>query len=67
MVSIFHHGAVTGVTGSSHQRVLDADTSVLIDCGLLQKRCVVRCSLHLARKQRAGATRFIRQCRIVVL
>ncbi len=36
MVSILHHGAVTGVTGSCHQLVLGSDTSVLIDCGLFQ-------------------------------
>ena len=33
---IIHHGADTGVTGSCHQLFLDADTSVLIDCGLFQ-------------------------------
>lgn len=36
MFEIIHHGAVTGVTGSCHQLKLDADCSVLIDCGLFQ-------------------------------
>lgn len=33
---IIHHGAQWGVTGSCHQLFLDADNSVLIDCGLFQ-------------------------------
>ena len=33
---ILHHGAVDGVTGSCHELVLDADHSVLVDCGLFQ-------------------------------
>ncbi len=33
---IQHHGAVNGVTGSCHELQIDADNSVLIDCGLFQ-------------------------------
>lgn len=33
---IVHHGAVNGVTGSCHELQVDADNSVLIDCGLFQ-------------------------------
>ena len=33
---IIHHGAVNGVTGSCHELQVDADNSVLIDCGLFQ-------------------------------
>lgn len=33
---IIHHGAVSGVTGSCHQLQMDADASLLIDCGLFQ-------------------------------
>ncbi|WP_275545437.1 MULTISPECIES: MBL fold metallo-hydrolase RNA specificity domain-containing protein [unclassified Pseudomonas] len=33
---LIHHGADKGVTGSCHQLFLDADNSVLIDCGLFQ-------------------------------
>jgi len=33
---IRHHGAVNGVTGSCHELVLDANNSLLIDCGLFQ-------------------------------
>ncbi|MCL5041522.1 MAG: MBL fold metallo-hydrolase [Gammaproteobacteria bacterium] len=33
---IDHHGATLGVTGSCHQLWLDANTSLLIDCGLFQ-------------------------------
>ena len=33
---IIHHGAVNGVTGSCHELQIDADNSVLIDCGLFQ-------------------------------
>ncbi|HIQ07056.1 MAG TPA: MBL fold metallo-hydrolase [Thiotrichaceae bacterium] len=33
---IKHHGAVQGVTGSCHQLQIDADSSVLIDCGIFQ-------------------------------
>ena len=33
---IVHHGAVNGVTGSCHELLIDADNSVLIDCGLFQ-------------------------------
>ncbi len=33
---LLHHGAHHGVTGSCHQLFLDADNSVLIDCGLFQ-------------------------------
>ncbi len=35
-MKIIHHGAVDGVTGSCHQLFLDANSSVLIDCGLFQ-------------------------------
>ncbi|VXC38415.1 MBL fold hydrolase [Pseudomonas sp. 8Z] len=34
--NIIHHGAVSGVTGSCHQLLMDEDFSVLIDCGLFQ-------------------------------
>ncbi|WP_305906529.1 MBL fold metallo-hydrolase [Methylomarinum sp. Ch1-1] len=34
--SIIHHGAVDGVTASCHQLFVDANNSVLIDCGLFQ-------------------------------
>ncbi|MCF7203574.1 MBL fold metallo-hydrolase [Pseudomonas oligotrophica] len=33
---IEHHGAADGVTGSCHQLHMDADNSLLIDCGLFQ-------------------------------
>ena len=33
---IFHHGAKDGVTGSCHQLLMDAQHSLLIDCGLFQ-------------------------------
>ncbi|MCK5831374.1 MAG: MBL fold metallo-hydrolase [Methylococcales bacterium] len=33
---IVHHGAVNGVTGSCHELQIDANNSVLIDCGLFQ-------------------------------
>ena len=33
---ITHHGATQGVTGSCHQLWLDAQTSLLVDCGLFQ-------------------------------
>ena len=36
MVSILHHGAVTGVTGSCHELLLDSGVGVLIDCGMFQ-------------------------------
>ena len=35
-MQILHHGAVSGVTGSCHELVIDEQTSVLIDCGLFQ-------------------------------
>ena len=35
---ITHHGATQGVTGSCHRLHLDAQRSVLIDCGLFQGR-----------------------------
>lgn len=35
-MEIVHHGAVTGVTGSSHELVLDRHSSILIDCGMFQ-------------------------------
>lgn len=35
-MEIKHHGAVTGVTGSCHELILDNKTSVLIDCGMFQ-------------------------------
>lgn len=34
--SIIHHGAVTGVTGSCHQLLMDDGFSLLVDCGLFQ-------------------------------
>ncbi|ETI61413.1 MBL fold metallo-hydrolase RNA specificity domain-containing protein [Marinomonas profundimaris] len=36
MLSIKHHGAVQGVTGSCHELFVDSDQSVLVDCGLFQ-------------------------------
>nr|WP_298138184.1 MBL fold metallo-hydrolase [uncultured Pseudomonas sp.] len=33
---ILHHGAKDGVTGSCHQLLMDAQHSLLIDCGLFQ-------------------------------
>ena len=33
---IVHHGALNGVTGSCHEWRVDADHSLLIDCGLFQ-------------------------------
>ena len=38
MVSILHHGARRGVTGSCHQLTLDNGHSLLVDCGLFQGR-----------------------------
>ncbi|MDO6617630.1 MBL fold metallo-hydrolase RNA specificity domain-containing protein [Shewanella sp. 6_MG-2023] len=35
-MQIIHHGAVTGVTGSCHELVIDAANSLLVDCGLFQ-------------------------------
>ncbi len=35
-MDILHHGAVTGVTGSCHELVIDSSSSVLVDCGLFQ-------------------------------
>lgn len=35
-MNILHHGARDGVTGSCHQLQMNADTSLLIDCGLFQ-------------------------------
>jgi metallo-beta-lactamase family protein len=35
-MKILHHGAVSGVTGSCHQLIIDDHNSVLIDCGLFQ-------------------------------
>lgn len=34
--TIEHHGGATGVTGSCHRLHLDAQRSLLVDCGLLQ-------------------------------
>ena len=34
--TVLHHGAKNGVTGSCHQLIIDAQHSVLIDCGLFQ-------------------------------
>ncbi len=36
MANIKHHGAITGVTGSCHELVIDDNNAVLIDCGLFQ-------------------------------
>ena len=36
MVTIKHHGATTGVTGSCHELQLDSNNAILIDCGLFQ-------------------------------
>ncbi len=35
-MDVLHHGAVTGVTGSCHELVLDDGHSVLVDCGMFQ-------------------------------
>lgn len=35
-MDILHHGARDGVTGSCHQLRMNADTSLLVDCGLFQ-------------------------------
>lgn len=35
-MKVLHHGAVSGVTGSCHQLIVDAQNSVLVDCGLFQ-------------------------------
>lgn len=35
-IKISHHGAVNGVTGSCHELHLNAENSILIDCGLFQ-------------------------------
>jgi metallo-beta-lactamase family protein len=35
-MNISHHGAVDGVTGSCHQLHINAQNSILIDCGLFQ-------------------------------
>ncbi|WP_413701749.1 MBL fold metallo-hydrolase RNA specificity domain-containing protein [Psychromonas sp. KJ10-10] len=35
-MKILHHGAISGVTGSCHQLLIDDDNSVLVDCGLFQ-------------------------------
>ena len=36
MLTIKHHGAVQGVTGSCHELFIDDNQSILIDCGLFQ-------------------------------
>ncbi|SFG91962.1 MBL fold metallo-hydrolase [Neptunomonas qingdaonensis] len=36
MVSITHHGAVQGVTGSCHQMTLASGEALLVDCGMFQ-------------------------------
>ena len=36
MLTIKHHGAVQGVTGSCHELFIDDNHSILIDCGLFQ-------------------------------
>ena len=48
---ITHHGAVSGVTGSCHQLLMDAANSLLIDCGLFQ-------GAETSPEGRAGAGRF---------
>ena len=35
-MTIIHHGAVNGVTGSCHELVYKPNASVLVDCGLFQ-------------------------------
>ncbi|GAA5142134.1 MBL fold metallo-hydrolase RNA specificity domain-containing protein [Thalassotalea piscium] len=35
-MNILHHGAVSGVTGSCHQLVINQQNSLLVDCGLFQ-------------------------------
>ena len=36
MVTITHHGAVNGVTGSCHQLTLESGEALLVDCGMFQ-------------------------------
>ncbi|MCB5161525.1 MBL fold metallo-hydrolase RNA specificity domain-containing protein [Marinomonas algarum] len=36
MLTIKHHGAVNGVTGSCHELFIDDQHSILVDCGLFQ-------------------------------
>lgn len=36
LFKVTHHGAVTGVTGSCHQLILQHNKSLLVDCGLFQ-------------------------------
>jgi metallo-beta-lactamase family protein len=33
---VIHHGALNGVTGSCHQLMIDAERSLLVDCGMFQ-------------------------------
>ncbi|AOE83354.1 MBL fold metallo-hydrolase [Pseudomonas sp. TCU-HL1] len=47
---ILHHGAVTGVTGSCHQLLMDEQHSLLVDCGLFQ-------GAETSAEGRAGADR----------
>ncbi|WP_349616742.1 MBL fold metallo-hydrolase [Azotobacter salinestris] len=47
---ILHHGATQGVTGSCHQLLMDAQHSLLIDCGLFQ-------GAETSAEGRAGAGR----------
>lgn len=48
---ILHHGAVSGVTGSCHQLLMDAANSLLVDCGLFQ-------GAETSPEGKAGAGRF---------
>ena len=48
--NILHHGAVSGVTGSCHQLRMDAEHSLLVDCGLFQ-------GAETSPEGRAGANR----------
>ena len=49
---IFHHGAVSGVTGSCHQLLMDAASSLPIDSGLFQ-------GAEISPEGRAGAGRLV--------
>ncbi|MES9898854.1 MAG: MBL fold metallo-hydrolase [Sedimenticola sp.] len=35
-MDILHHGAISGVTGSCHELIIDSANSVLVDCGMFQ-------------------------------
>ncbi|MCP4128367.1 MAG: MBL fold metallo-hydrolase [Gammaproteobacteria bacterium] len=47
-MEVLHHGAVSGVTGSCHELVVDEGHSVLVDCGLFQGGEAADTQKHLA-------------------